>query len=75
MVKKVDGIFLISKSVENSFLRIIPFARNKIILNYNGIDLTNFKPNFQDCHLPIRLIYVGRLIPQKGVQNILDQKS
>lgn len=70
--KKVNGIFAISESVKKSILKIIPWANNKIILNYNGTDLTKFTPNYKNANLTLKIIYVGRLMKEKGVQNIIE---
>ena len=70
--KKIDGVIAISKSVKTGLVDVLPFLKNKIHVNYNGIDLERFNPKEHfDGGKEIRLVYVGRLIEEKGVQNIL----
>ena len=69
--KKIDGIIAISKVVKERLVDVLPFMKNKIYVNYNGIDLSKF-PRCTDTESGyLRLVYVGRLIKVKGVQNIL----
>lgn len=72
MSYKVDNIIAISHFVKNS----IKIKRKyKIIVNYNGIILppTNYTKIISDKK--IHIIFVGRLIKEKGVQNILHLLS
>lgn len=73
MKKSLNGIIAISEDVQNSLIKKFSFLKNKIYVNYNGIDLEKFNPkeHFDDGK-EIRLVYVGRLIEEKGVQNILQ---
>lgn len=71
--KKVDGIIVISNAVKEGIINELPFTKDKIYVNYNGIDLEKFNPKKDsDFDKEIRLVYVGRLIEEKGVQNILQ---
>ncbi len=75
MLKTVDGIIAISNSVKKSILYYFPKFESKIILNYNGIDLTKFNKTCSSYYSTLQIIYVGRLIEQKGVQNIIKMLS
>lgn len=67
-----DKVIAISSAVRSSLIECFGLQENKICVVYNGVDLSRFKPNYNcEMHNPIRLLYVGRLVKEKGVQNIL----
>lgn len=69
---KADAVIAISNSVKNSLIDIL--GENNIAVIYNGVqiktesNLYKIPKKNDDKHT---LIYVGRLIEEKGVQNIL----
>lgn len=69
--KKIDGVIAISKAVKTGLVDVLPFMKNKIHVNYNGIDLNKFPRRTDIDSGSLCLVYVGRLIEEKGVQNIL----
>ena len=70
-IKHSDGIIAISSSVKDSLIKYLDASSEKINIIYNGIDLSSFRNNDYKLHSPIQFIYVGRLVREKGVQNIL----
>lgn len=68
-----DQVVAISNSVKESLIDCFGTPGNKIAVIYNGVDLSRFslptKPSLDGI---LHLIYVGRLVPEKGVQVILD---
>lgn len=72
--KKCDAVIAISKFVENSVKRGTNLNANKIRLIYNGVDeskiLTN-QHNYLGNHI-IKIIFIGRLIPQKGLNSVIS---
>ncbi|MDF2588868.1 MAG: hypothetical protein K0S41_2709 [Anaerocolumna sp.] len=73
--KKVDVIIAISKYVSDTILRMVPNQREKIRVNYNGIILENFLHYDHENGKPLKIVYVGRLVEEKGVQNVLKVLS
>lgn len=72
MMKKCDKIIVISKFVEKSVVSYLPKEKDKIRVIYNGVDSTRIKQNSDiNVNETIKIIFVGRLIKEKGVQNIL----
>lgn len=72
LMKKCDGIIAISEFVKNTIVKNTTVPGCKIRVIYNGILVQEYKnTRWESCVLPIRLVYVGRLIEQKGVQILL----
>ena len=71
--KVSDGIIAISQSVANSLVKYLNVEKNKIRLIYNGVSINKFfnNKNKNDDN-KIKFTFVGRLIKEKGVQNILQ---
>ena len=70
-----SAIIGISKSVVSSIKRAVPETEAKIRLVYNGIPLQEYQTNVSTVRRlapHIELIYVGRMIPEKGVDSLLD---
>lgn len=67
-----DRVIAISSAVRSSLIDCFGLQENKICVVHNGVDLSRFKPKHNyEMHNPIKLLYVGRLVKEKGVQNIL----
>ena len=68
-----DYCVAISKSVKQSYIDMYGFDENKCRVVYNGIDLNKFYTNRLDSvDCIFNIIYVGRIIPVKGVHLLLD---
>lgn len=68
-----DQVVAISKFVKGSLIDCFGTPENKIAVVYNGVDLSRFNlPAKPSTDGTLRMIYVGRLIPGKGVQVILE---
>lgn len=74
--RKADKALAISQSVKNSLVQYLGIPEGHIEVIYNGAILERF---FHDRRSgegkPLKLIYVGRLIEEKGVQTILESLS
>lgn len=70
--KKSNKVIAISKAVKKSLIECMCLPEGKIRIVYNGVDINSFSPK-EDYKInsPVTLIYVGRLVKEKGVQNIL----
>jgi len=64
-------VIAISHSVEDSVAEYLSVPRERISVIYNGVNLKRFPPHTRAAGDGLRLIYVGRLIKDKGVQGIL----
>lgn len=75
-LKKADAVVAISNFVKKSLIEYFKTPEHKIRVIYNGTDIRQFKPK-KDEYIKekIELIYVGRLICEKGVQVILEGLS
>lgn len=71
--RKSDGIVAISKTVKDSFVKIYGFDPKKITVIYNGINKEKFYHTQHDDEFHI--IYVGRLIPVKGIHLLIESLS
>ena len=71
-----DSVVAISKSVKKSLKSYLKISNKTINIIYNGVDLERFfyKPQKKRDGLT-QLIYVGRLIPEKGVDQIIRSIS
>lgn len=68
-----DRVIAISKSVKKSLIDCLGTPESKIAVIHNGADISRFSlPTKPSLNGTLRLIYVGRLIPEKGVQVILE---
>lgn len=74
--KKAENIIAISKYVKNTIIENCKIENDKVVTVYNGVIMDDFKverkENFQN---PVKIIYVGRLIPEKGVNILIDAVS
>lgn len=81
-LQKADLIVTNSKSLKRVVLKRFPFQASKIIHNALGVDHFRFKPlddaekrvYYEHYQLPadrFHILYVGRLIPQKGISTLI----
>lgn len=73
--RKADKTLAISNAVKNSLVSYLRVPEDHIAVIYNGAILSRFHASEHRPDGPLRLIYVGRLIPEKGVQTILRALS
>lgn len=75
--EKAKGVIAISESVSNSIIKYYPNIKKKITTIYNGINLANFDKS--SCEYNINkiptILFIGRLIPQKGVNLLIEAIS
>lgn len=69
-MNRADGIIAISEAVKNSLEKYFECSYSKITVIHNGIDLGSITYSLEnkDNH---KILYVGRLIKDKGVQTII----
>ena len=73
---RADGAIAISNSVKDSLVRYLGLPEERITVIYNGAILKRFSQKRAGGDgKTLRLIYVGRLIEEKGVQTILKALS
>lgn len=70
-LKQVHGVVAISNSVKQAACHYARIPEKKVCVIYNGIPIPEVQANRGSCKV-VRIIYVGRLIADKGVQLILD---
>ena len=72
-LKRANAVVAISKSVQKSLIEYFKIPEEKIKVIYNGVDLNKFKPKDNEIsNKKCQLIYVGRLVREKGVQVTLQ---
>lgn len=67
---RADGVIAISESVKRSLVVSLGVPKERITVIYNGIPLPEAHPATARNE-SVKLIYVGRLVPEKGIQNII----
>lgn len=70
-LRRADKVVAISNSVKDSLISYFNTPEDKISVIYNGVNTETFVPVERSETEKLQLIYVGRLIEEKGVQNIL----
>ena len=70
-----DGIIAISGNVKESLIRVFGIKQEKIAVLHNAIKISREKPPIRAFGDKLELIFVGRLIEEKGVQTILKALS
>ncbi len=65
-------IVAISRSVAESYVRLFQLPEEKITVVYNGTDLRRFVSHTSMDGNTLRLIYVGRILPVKGIDLLLQ---
>ena len=67
--KRADKIIAISESVKESVVEVFGVSAGKVSVVYNGTDISTFNSVLQEkLHIPTSIVYIGRLIKEKGVQ-------
>lgn len=74
-LKKADKVVAISTSVKRSLIYLFGIPEEKINVVYNGVDTKKFTAQWHEPNRPVRIIFVGRLIQEKGVQVVLEGLS
>ena len=72
-LKKANYVVAVSDTVKKSLIQEYKISQETIEVIYNGVDLKRFSSkSMPDANDSLNLIYVGRLIENKGVQLILQ---
>lgn len=74
-LNKADKTIAISEFVRISLIKYLGVSENKIKVIYNGVDTERFNCKIHNKDKTLELIYVGRLIEEKGVQNTIRALS
>ncbi|MDO4942833.1 MAG: glycosyltransferase family 4 protein [Lachnospiraceae bacterium] len=75
-LKQSDKVIAISQAVKKSLEEYLSVPSDKITVIYNGTDTSRFKPDIHTTiKIPVKLVYVGRLIKEKGVQTTIKVLS
>ena len=72
---RADAAVAISHSVKDSLVRYLGLPEERITVIHNGAILKRFDHPRTEGGKTLRLIYVGRLIEEKGVQTILEARA
>ena len=71
--RSANAVIAISKSVKDSLIKLVHVPPSKISVIYNGVNLDRFEPRKNlEIYDSVKIIFVGRIIKEKGVQNILE---
>lgn len=74
-LQRADTVVAISHSVKDSLVQRYRVSADKIEVIYNGVDVKRMAACPHEHHEPAEIVYVGRLIEDKGVQVILKALS
>ena len=69
--QKADAVVAISNSVKESLQKALATPEHKIKTIYNGVDVKKYQQKARERQTCTKMIYVGRLSPEKGVETIL----
>lgn len=73
-----DVIVCVSKAIRDRLLKLIPFAKRKVIVIYNGVDVDKFRPIKNVKGKEKGSFYIGSLgylSPRKGFEELIDVVS
>lgn len=69
---KANLVIAISESVKRSLKEYLKISLDNVEVLPNGVDIDKFsRKSMKVIHCPMRIIFVGRLIQEKGVQNTI----
>lgn len=72
LLRKCGHVIAISEYVKSTFSHVRGLSSDKISVVYNGVDVTTYRTERSKTHGgAVSLLYVGRLIPEKGVDKLL----
>ena len=76
IAKKANKIIAISDYVKSTVIIGSKYCSGKTVTVYNGIDVTSYTTHRStDFTDPLKIIYVGRLVKQKGIDLLIDSLS
>jgi glycosyltransferase involved in cell wall biosynthesis len=73
-LRAVDAVVAVSTHVERLFRTAFPNYRGIVSVVHNGVDTEQFRPRSAPRDDPdtMRVLYVGRVSPEKGVHTLLE---
>ena len=72
LAARTKRVVAISDAVRSYSILVDRIPRDKVIVIPNGVDLTVFRPGARAAHHGIQFMTVGRLVPQKGHDGLID---
>jgi glycosyltransferase involved in cell wall biosynthesis len=69
---KPDYMVFVAKSRQNILKSVSLERKREYSVMYNGIDTSLYESTNPDIRTPLRIGYVGRLLPEKGIETFLD---
>lgn len=71
-LKKIDRIISISKFIKKQIEKTTDYNPKNNLVIYAGVDLKIFRPKKRKKSKTLSLIYVGQIMPEKGVDILID---
>ncbi|MBI4142799.1 glycosyltransferase [Candidatus Uhrbacteria bacterium] len=72
LARSTERIVAVSDAVRSQSILVDRIPREKVVVIPNGVDCTMFRPSPRTAHDGVRLVTVGRLVPQKGHAMLID---
>ncbi|MFX1539097.1 MAG: glycosyltransferase family 4 protein, partial [Promethearchaeota archaeon] len=80
IIRKADRVITVGEHLRNELVNRFKIQPEKVEVVYNGVDVDIFRPNLPDPENvlakyelpPEYVLFVGRLVEQKGVQYLLE---
>ncbi|MFH1098866.1 MAG: glycosyltransferase [Candidatus Uhrbacteria bacterium] len=72
LARRTDRIVAVSDAVRSYSIRVDHIPRGKIAVIPNGVDVERFRPSPPTPRRGVRFLAVGRFVPQKGLEVLLD---
>ena len=69
---KPDYMVFVAKFRQNILKSVSLERKREYSVMYNGIDTSLYESTNPDIRTPLRIGYVGRLLPEKGIETFLD---
>lgn len=70
--KDAEHIFSVTQKSKSALLKNYSISQNQISVVYHSLKPEFYAPNHGEQKRKLSFIYLGRLLPQKGIQELLD---
>jgi glycosyltransferase involved in cell wall biosynthesis len=71
-LRDADVVLGVSEFISSGIRAAFPAVAARVRTIHNGVDVSRFAPAERAAAGPLRLLFVGRISPEKGVQVLLD---
>jgi glycosyltransferase involved in cell wall biosynthesis len=71
-LRRSAAVISISKFVAEQVDRRLTLGKDRHVLLYAGVDQAVFKPSKKKASGPLKLIFVGQIMPEKGIDVLID---